>query len=136
MVILKMIRSLVTLRVLVNNSPQLTLAAQRLSLSTSSAPVEDVGKFIADVLATKKFSKQDIDNEVSKFQKANVKTMDLLRKLNMHDYEQTGVSVGAARAIQDALWELKHEEVVKKTETKMKLRRENSSKQESRQKRL
>jgi len=112
----------------------LSLASR--SLTTPATNGEDVKKFIADVLATKKFSKQDIDTEVAKFEKANVKTMDLLRKLSMHDYEQTGASVGAARAIQDALWDLKHEEVVHKTEIKMKLRRENSSKQESRQKRL
>jgi hypothetical protein len=105
-------------------------------LSTTSNEPTDVKKFISDVLTSKKFSKSDIESEVAKFDKANVKTMDLLRKLNMHDYEQTGISVGAARAIQDALWELKHEEVVKKTETKMKLRRENSSRVESKQKRL
>jgi hypothetical protein len=113
-------------------------APQRLAvLAFSTAPNgQDINKFIADVLSAKKFNKQDIDAEVEKFQKANIKSMELLRKLNMHDYEQATISVGAARAIQDALWELKHEEVLQKTESKMKLRRENSSKQEARQKRL
>jgi len=103
---------------------------------STSATVEDVKKFIGDALASKKFSKQEVDAEISRLDKGNIKTMELLRNLNMRDWEQLGVTVGAARAIQDALWELRHSEVLQKTETKMKLRRENSSKQESRQKRL
>jgi len=103
---------------------------------STDASTQDVKKFIADVLTSKMFSKADIDAELGKLEKANVKSMELLRKLNMHDYEQAAVSVGAARAIQDALWELKHEEQLKTAETKLKLRRENSSRLEARQKRM
>ena len=115
--------------------PRMPLAAvsQYTLFSTST---EDIKKFVSDVLTTKKFSKQDVDAEVNRLDKGNVKTMELLRKLNMHDWDQLGVSVGAARAIQDALWEIRHNEIHQKTETKMKLRRENSSKLESKQKRL
>jgi len=103
-------------------------------LSAQGAP--EIQKFISDALTTKKFSKEEISAELERLDKGNIKTMELLRNLNMRDWENLGITVGAARAIQDALWELRHAEVLQKTETKMKLRRENSSKQESRQKRL
>jgi len=117
---------------------RLQQAPQRMAVMAFStdASTQDVKKFIADVLTSKMFSKADIDAELGKLEKANVKSMELLRKLNMHDYEQAAVSVGAARAIQDALWELKHEEQLKTAETKLKLRRENSSRLEARQKRM
>jgi len=106
---------------------------QRMRFSSSSL---EIAKFVTDVLTSKKLAKGEIDQELEKLEKANVKTMDLLRKLNMHDWDASGVSIGAARAIQDALWELKQEEMKQKAQTTMKLRRENSSKQESKQKRL
>jgi len=103
---------------------------------SSTASQDDVKKFIGDVLAAKKFSKQEVDSELGRLDKGNIKTMELLRNLSMRDWENLGVTVGAARAIQDALWEQRHSELLQKTENKMKLRRENSSKQESKQKRL
>ena len=113
----------------------LASASARSSFSTSAGE-DEIKKFVSDVLTSKKFAKEDIEAEVAKLEKGNVKTMDLLRKLNIHDWDNLGVSVGAARAISDALFELKHNEILQKTQLKMRLRRENSSKTEARQKRL
>jgi hypothetical protein len=120
---------------LVNGSRSKALLPS-LAARFGTSNTDDINRFVADVLTSKKFAKQDIESELARLEKGNVKTMDLLRKLNIHDWDQLGVSVGAARAISDALFELKHNEMLQKTEMKMKLRRENSSKQESRQKRL
>ena len=113
----------------------LASASARSSFSTSAGE-DEIKKFVSDVLTSKKFAKEDIEAEVAKLEKGNVKTMDLLRKLNIHDWDNLGVSVGAARAISDALFELKHNEILQKTQMKMRLRRENSSKTEARPKRL
>ena len=113
----------------------LASASARSSFSTSAGE-DEIKKFVSDVLTSKKVAKEDIEAEVAKLEKGNVKTMDLLRKLNIHDWDNLGVSVGAARAISDALFELKHNEILQKTQLKMRLRRENSSKTEARQKRL
>ena len=115
---------------------QVSSQARLARFAQFSTVPQDLQKFIGDALLSKKFSKEEIQAELDRLEKGNIKTMDLLRNLNMRDWEHLGVTVGAARAIQDALWEVRHAEVLQQTETKMKLRRENSSKQESRQKRL
>lgn len=76
------------------------------------------------------------DEVSAKLRKANIVSLDLLRSLSMHDWEATGVSVGAARAIQDALWQLRHDTETEQVEKTLKLHRENSSKLAAKQKRL
>jgi hypothetical protein len=66
-----------------------------------------MAKFVNDVLISKGFEKSTAAEEVAKLEKANIKTLDLLRKLNMADWEATHVSVGAARAVQDMLWQVR-----------------------------
>lgn len=63
-------------------------------------------------------------------------SVELLKSLSMLDWEKTGVSVGAARALQDSLWQLKHDSDQAKVDKTLKLRREASSRQDSKQKRL
>lgn len=46
------------------------------------------------------------------------------------------MSVGAARAIQDALWQSKYEQSLEKVERQLNLRRESSTRAISKQKRL
>jgi len=134
-----MLRSLMQLRskgVLASSQWQQPQPAviTRAWLSNNSAPrsAEDLFKFVQDSLELKGIKGKAASDEVSKLKAHQIVSMDLLKGLNMHDWEKTGVSLGAARVIQDAIWTQRQNEVL----AKMSLRRENSSKQELKQRRL
>ena len=107
-----------------------------LSARHASGASSEIASFVTDVLREKKLASNEIKKELSRLEDANIKTMDLLQKLKMADWDALGVSVGAARSIQEALWEMRQNEAKVKTETNLSLRRENSRKQMNRQKRL
>jgi len=93
-----------------------------------------VDKFIRSALASKGIS--GADETATKLKSANIESFEMLKSLSMTDWEKSGVSVGAARAIQDALWQMKHDEEAEKLEKHLSLRRENSTKAAMKQKRL
>jgi len=70
--------------------------------------------------------------ELSKLKANQIVSLDLLKGMNHHDWEKSGVTIGAARAIQDGLWQAKQQDALKK----LNLRREHSTKVESAHKRL
>jgi CRISPR/Cas system type I-B associated protein Csh2 (Cas7 group RAMP superfamily) len=110
----------------------LMLGVRGLAAVGAPATSTDVIKFVTESLEKNNIKGAAAQAEVDKLKKNQVVTMDLLRGLNMHDWEKTGISVGAARAIQDSLWQVRQNEVM----AKVTLRRENSTRQEIKQRRL
>ena len=100
----------------------------------------DVGqqrtRFVRSALASKGIVGAAQDDVAHKLQKANVASVELLKELSTAELEKAGISVGAARAIHDALWQMHHDEDAEKIDKQLKLRRENSTKREMKQKRL
>jgi hypothetical protein len=92
----------------------------------------DVFKFVNEALELKGIKGKAAQDEVTKLKAAQIVSMDLLKGMNMHEWEKSGVSIGAARAVQDSLWQSKQNEAM----AKVSLRRENSTKQELKQRRL
>ena len=100
--------------------------------ATSNATTDDLFKFVAESLELKGIKGKSAADEIAKLKANQIVSMDMLKSLSMHDWEKSGVSFGAARAIQDAMWNAKQNEAM----SKINLRRENSTKQELKQRRL
>jgi hypothetical protein len=93
-------------------------------------------RFISSALETKGITGEAASEVLKKLNAAQIVSIDLLKNLSHFDWEKTGVSVGAARAVQDALWAMKHDANEAKVEKTLKLRRESSSRTDMKQKRL